>query len=219
MNTTTTKQVISRKRARTLAQPSSVQVINCASAFPISSRKNSEQKRISTIPKPDPLQQPATNTQHKDIPHDHVSPSKILDWNVTVSEVRSLASTAFVGQQKRDFEAEAYMKLTGRKPRQQNVPMQIRRGIQRKAAQREAQQLQEARAAGIVLPTKSKKQTKQNRDNNFKKKQIDSTSRLHGPAPSIGFVKKGVYRVNRNTIASNSNSKNNDHDDRKRQKR
>jgi Domain of unknown function (DUF4602) len=156
---------------RTVAkrQNPAVQVVTCGTAFPIST-------------KPARPARPAYEAK--------ISKEKFLDWHDTVKEVRSLGSTGFTGKQKRKHDDEQYKLLTGRDKKKQQIPLPIVRGLKKKAVQREARQLQEAKDAGIVLPTAtaiSKEKTKT---------KPDSTNRVHGPAPSIGFMKKGVYRVN-----------------------
>ena len=89
-----------------------------------------------------------------------------------------------MGKQKKDFEDEQYFALTGRHKKKQKVPLPILRGLKKAAAKREAKAREEARQAGIILP-KAKQETKKG----------DSTYRNYGPAPSIGFVKNGVFKV------------------------
>jgi hypothetical protein len=112
---------------------------------------------------------------------------KLLDWNDVAQEVREFGSKGFEGKRKRSYEEEQYRQLTGRDKKKHQVPLPIVRGIRKKAAEREARMLQEARDSGMVLP-KQKKREKN-------RKSQDSTSRVHGPAPSIGFMKRGVFRV------------------------
>ena len=97
-----------------------------------------------------------------------------------------MGATAFEGQQRRKHLDEQYEFLTGRKRKKQHVPLPIARGIKKKAEQRLARQIKEAKEAGVVLP---KSLTKK------KEKEVDNTSRVYGPAPSVGFMKKGVLRV------------------------
>jgi hypothetical protein len=111
---------------------------------------------------------------------------KFLDWDDTAREIHSLGATAFEGKQKRDYKDEEYERLTGREKKHHSVPLPIVRAIAKKAAQREKRRLDEAREAGLVLHTAAGKK---------KKKQFDRTSDIHGPAPSIGFLKNGVFKV------------------------
>mmetsp|Transcript_15613 Transcript_15613/g.38490 ORF Transcript_15613/g.38490 Transcript_15613/m.38490 type:complete len:176 (+) Transcript_15613:60-587(+) len=110
--------------------------------------------------------------------------SKLLDWDDTAKEIRAYGATAFVGKQKRNYKDEEYFKLTGRQKKKPQTPLPILRGIKKAAAKREAKERQEAREAGIVLP-KAKKDSE----------KFDSTYRSYGPAPNIGFMKGGVFRV------------------------
>ena len=149
-----------------------VLVVSCPSDFPISSRS----KRASPA---DDTPSIETNPKAK---------QKLLDWKDTAQEIRSLGATAFVGQQRRNFEDEQYEKLTGRKRKKHQVPLPIVRGIKKKAEQRLARQIQEAKESGTVLP-KSLTQKKA--------KAHDKTARIHGPAPTVGFMSKGVLKVKR----------------------
>ena len=65
--------------------------------------------------------------------------------------------------------------------------------MKRKAAQREAAALAEARAAGLVLPKTQQQQAK--KDGGRSK-----DARAHGPAPSIGFVKQGVLQLKKKPV-------------------
>ncbi|CAB9516064.1 expressed unknown protein [Seminavis robusta] len=150
-----------------------VQVVSCPADFPVSARKAAE--KLNTPPTSDP----SDNNNH--------NRRKLLDWNDTAHEIRSLGATAFVGQDKRSFDDEQYEFLTGRKRKKHAVPLPIVRGIKKAAAKRTARQLQEARDSGTVLP---KSMTKKN-----KKEQSDKTAQIHGPAPSVGFMMKGVLKV------------------------
>jgi len=143
-----------------------IQVVSCQSAFPISSKPKAPRKEQPIAKKLD---------------------TKLLDFYDTVKEVRSLGSTGFTGKQKGKHHDEQYKLLTGREKKKHQIPLPILRGMKKKAAQREARQLQEAKDAGIVLPTTA--------TTSKKKKKLDATSRVHGPSPSIGFMSKGVFRV------------------------
>ena len=117
---------------------------------------------------------------------------KLLDCHETAREIKTLAATGFTKQQKRSYEDEEYKRLTGRERKKQKVPLKIALGLKRKAAEREAAAAAEARAAGMVLPkqtTKAKKISKGSQD-----------PRNHGPAPSIGFVKKGVLQLKKKPV-------------------
>lgn len=149
-----------------------IQVVKCGAAFPISTKPRRPQQP------PHPSESAKKKKEEDD---------KLLDWHDTVKQVRLLGSTGFTGQQRRGHQDEQYQQLTGRLKKKHQVPLPIVRGIRKKAAERQARQLQDARDAGIVLPTAPPK------DDKAKKK--DSTNRVHGPAPSIGFMKKGVFRV------------------------
>lgn len=166
MMSTQTVKVLPRKISSRQNRP--VEVITSTSAFPVS-RKPS--KPVRTIPKP--LAQSKSSKDPSD-----------FDFTRASQEIRHFGAQQFAGKSKREYEDEQYFKLTGRKRKKHQVPLPIVRGIQKKAAERDARAREEAKQAGIVLP-QSKKTKKQN----------DNTSRVHGPAPSVGFMKKGILRV------------------------
>jgi Domain of unknown function (DUF4602) len=154
--------------SHSLAKPKpEVIVVQCPQDFP---------KLSSSL-----SQQTQTKYAKSDTPR-----KKVLDWNETAREIHRFGATAFEGKQKRNFKEEEYQRLTGRKMKHHQVPLPIVRGIAKKAKKREERQLKEAKEAGIVLATSAIKK---------KKKERDRTSDIHGPAPSIGFMKNGVLRV------------------------
>mmetsp|Transcript_20536 Transcript_20536/g.33018 ORF Transcript_20536/g.33018 Transcript_20536/m.33018 type:complete len:190 (+) Transcript_20536:83-652(+) len=165
-----------------------VQVVKCPSAFPVSSSSRKRPRDAGAAFSNDT----SNNPRHHNPGRNGASAKKnqsseLLDWHDTAKEIRAYASAAFTGKQKRDYEDEQYFMLTGRHKKKQKVPLPIVRGIKKAAAQREAKAREEARQAGIVIP-KATKETKKS----------DAAYRVHGPAPSIGFVKQGVYRVSNN---------------------
>jgi Domain of unknown function (DUF4602) len=157
-----------------------VQVVTCAAAFPISNKPKRSKEEVKW-----PMSNDAKSSGSRN------SSDKLLDWHDTVKQVRHLGLTGMVGVQKRNHLDEQYKQLTGRDKKKHQVPLPIVRGIKRKAATREARLRQEAKEAGIVLPTAAKTATLQGSQDRKK----DSTNRVHGPAPSIGFMKKGIFRV------------------------
>mmetsp|Transcript_21065 Transcript_21065/g.25037 ORF Transcript_21065/g.25037 Transcript_21065/m.25037 type:complete len:174 (-) Transcript_21065:37-558(-) len=117
-----------------------------------------------------------------------------LDFDETVREVYELGSTKFAGKQKRDYENEQYTTLTGRQRKKQKIPVKIVRGIKKAAAVRETRVEKETKEAGIVTANKRGGTTKKR----FSEK-VRKASQLHGPAPSIGYLKKGVLTVKRDS--------------------
>lgn len=152
-----------------------VKVVRCPSAFPISSKSSSGKKRSRN---------PQQVNDSSKLPAKKEQAKSLLDWHDTVKEIREYGASAFVGKQKRDFQDEQYFQLTGRHKKKAQTPLPIVRGIKKAAAKREAKAREEARKAGVVLP-KSKEVTKKR----------DKTYDNYGPAPSIGFVKGGIYKV------------------------
>jgi Domain of unknown function (DUF4602) len=150
-----------------------VQVVQCPSAFPISTRK-----------RPPPPAGASAIVASAPAQAKQAAEPNFLDWRETAKEVRAFGATAFEGKQKRNFKDEQYKLLTGRSPKKHQVPLPIVRGIRKKAAEREKRKMEEARQAGIIIP---KQQTK--------KKKVDRTSQVYGPAPSIGAVHQGVLKL------------------------
>lgn len=166
------KSVASKTGSKKRLRPE-VQVVACPSAFPISARnpqRATQQRRSEQRG----YEKAAKKNDDKNL----------LDFHQTAHEIRHFGATGFEGKQKKDYQAEQYELLTGRKKKNHQVPLPIVRGIRKKAAQRQARALQEAKEAGIVLPKQAKKQ-----------KQRNDVSRVHGPAPSIGFTKRGVLKI------------------------
>ena len=156
-----------------------VEVVKCPSAFPVSSKGQRKRPRESSS---------TNNNDHSNSRQGFNKRERgLLDWHDTAKEIRSYGAQAFSGKQKRDYEDEKYYQLTGRHKKKPSCPLPIVRGIKKAAAKREARQREEAKQAGIVI-AKPKKEDK----------KYDSTYKSFGPAPSIGFVKKGVYRMNPN---------------------
>lgn len=158
-----------------------VQVIACPSEFPGAS--TNRQPRQHNNNNNDTWTTPMMKERNKNKKKDRDG----LSWHETAHEIHALGAQGFQGKQKKRHEAEEYERLTGMKKKQHKVPLPIVRGIQKKAAERQTRLLKEARAAGLVLPTTMTK-------NKRKKKERDRTSDIHGPAPSIGFVNKGVFK-------------------------
>ena len=149
-----------------------VKVIKCPSAFPISTK-------VRKRPRDDDREKESRRGSKKD--------NKLLDLHETAKEIRAYGAKLFVGKQKRDYEDEKYYKLTGRHKKKHSTPLPLVRGLKRAAAKRDAKALQEARQAGIVIPSQ--------KEDSSRKSMSDADFRKFGPAPNIGFMKSGVYRA------------------------
>jgi hypothetical protein len=169
------KATVTKQRKR----PREVQVVSCQSSFPISTK----------TPDPNhPSVLRAASKEESQLKKDKRRREKeMLDWHDTAKEVRALGATKFIGKQKRNYQDEHYKQLTGRDKKKHQVPLPIVRGIKKKAAEREARELQEAKESGLILPS----QTVQ--AGGKKAKVKDKSARIHGPAPTIGFMKKGMF--------------------------
>jgi hypothetical protein len=112
-----------------------------------------------------------------------------IDFDETVQEIRTLGSTQFTGKQKRKYQDEQYKTLTGREKKKHKVPLNIVRGIKKKAVIREKRWEEEIKESGVVTANTKRKVNK----GYSEQKRTDS--RIHGPAPDIGFTKGGVLSV------------------------
>mmetsp|Transcript_19209 Transcript_19209/g.41744 ORF Transcript_19209/g.41744 Transcript_19209/m.41744 type:complete len:187 (+) Transcript_19209:113-673(+) len=149
-----------------------VKVVKCPSAFPISTK---------------PKKRPRDDPRGRDEARGASKNNKLLDLHQTVKEVRAYGATAFIGKQKRDYEDEKYYNLTGRHKKKNSCPLPLVRGLKRAAAKRDAKAREEARQAGIVIPKQ--------KEESSRKSMSDADFRKFGPAPNIGFMKGGAYRV------------------------
>mmetsp|Transcript_2747 Transcript_2747/g.4143 ORF Transcript_2747/g.4143 Transcript_2747/m.4143 type:complete len:185 (-) Transcript_2747:143-697(-) len=156
-----------------------VMVIQCPSGFPSLGGMNSTPSLGSKN---------KSNTERNRYSSSHGkrgrSKDKHLDWSQTARDIHSFGAAAFQGKQKREYENEQYEMLTGRKKKHHKVPVKIVRGIKKKQAAREKRELEIARESGLIIPSSRKK-----------KQERQLPKNIHGPAPSIGFLKKGVFRV------------------------
>jgi hypothetical protein len=147
-----------------------------------SGKKRRREVQVVTCPSDFP-QDPRTTAsrarppERRNLSEQHEKKQKFLDWNETAREVRTLGSQAFMGKEKREYRQEEYARLTGRDEKQHRVPLPIQRGIKKKAAKRLEKQREEARQAPTV------------------KKEKQRVKKDHGPAPSVGYMKRGVLHV------------------------
>ena len=170
----------SKKEPKGKRKRREIQVVSCPSDFPISARN------LGT--KPSQEREASSNQDGDDRAAQQQAKKQLLDWRETAKEIRSLGATTFEGKQKRNFRDEEYEFLTARKRKKQSVPLKIAQGVKKAADKRLEKKMKEARESGTVLPKSlTKKQ----------KKPVDKTARIHGPAPGVGFMKKGVLRVNK----------------------
>lgn len=113
-----------------------------------------------------------------------------IDFDETVQEIRHLGSSQFTGKDKRLYEAEQYKALTGREKKMHKIPVKIARGMKKKAAIRQKRREEEARESGLVTASSNNKKEKRGFS-----EQKRRDARIHGPAPDIGYTKKGVLSV------------------------
>ena len=111
-----------------------------------------------------------------------------LDFQQISKEVRELGSTTFTGYDKKVFHERKYEEVTGLKKKREKIPIKILRGKKAKYAAKINKIEAEAKEAGIILATKKKEK----RNFSLEKRKAERSA---GPAPSIGFMMKGTYRV------------------------
>jgi hypothetical protein len=182
-----------------------VQVVTCPLDFPttVKKRNDASSPRATRHSPEDTLKQETSSQQQQQ--------EELLDWNDTCREMKQLvaSSSAFSKQTKRQYQQEEYQRLTGRRHhrKKQHVPQYIVRGIKKKAKARLEKQQEEATLHGIVLPPSM--HPKQTREKSNKRNYHS------GPAPSIGYMKRGVYRVNNH----NNHNKKKKNEGNKRQRK
>ena len=114
-----------------------------------------------------------------------------LDFRDVAKEIRELGSTTFTGYDKLLFKERKYEEITGMKKKREKTPIKILRAKKAKYAAKIEKIEKEAKESGIVLAKKKKEKRKFSEE----KRKAEKSA---GPVPSIGFMMKGTYRVNKN---------------------
>mmetsp|Transcript_13704 Transcript_13704/g.23301 ORF Transcript_13704/g.23301 Transcript_13704/m.23301 type:complete len:222 (-) Transcript_13704:228-893(-) len=201
-----TTQNTGKKRRR------KVKVVVCPSAFPDfttvgGSTSRRQQKERGIIPQKD-----AKETDD----------GLELDVQQTIREIHKFGATGFQGSQKKTHEKAEYEWLTGRVQKRQKIPTKILVGMRQKALKREERQKKELQESGVVshqVVNKSSAKAKKKRNNkddeakagpglvqgvfgsnsrkNKKGNRRSMDAGSFGPAPDVGFMKKGMLRVKR----------------------
>mmetsp|Transcript_22670 Transcript_22670/g.34244 ORF Transcript_22670/g.34244 Transcript_22670/m.34244 type:complete len:222 (-) Transcript_22670:126-791(-) len=189
-----------------------VKVVVCPSAFPDfttvgGSTSRRQQKERGILPQKD--------TKEAD---DGLE----LDVQQTIREIHKFGATGFQGSQKKTHEKAEYEWLTGRVQKRQKIPTKILVGMRQKALKREERQKKELQESGVVshqVVNKSSAKAKKKRNNkddeakagpglvqgvfgsnsrkNKKGNRRSMDAGSFGPAPDVGFMKKGMLRVKR----------------------
>jgi hypothetical protein len=141
-----------------------------------------------------------------------------LDVQQTIREVHKFGATGFQGSQKKSHEKAEYEWLTGRVQKRQKIPTKILVGMRQKAMKREERHKKELQESGVVShksgnKSSANKAKKKRRDDepqpgpgvvqgvfgsNSRKKKGNRRSMnpgSFGPAPDVGFMRKGMLRV------------------------
>ena len=146
-----------------------------------------------------------------------------LDVQQTIREIHKFGATGFQGSQKKTHDKAEYEWLTGRTQKRQKVPTKILVGMRQKALKREERQKKELKESGVVNHHQVNNKSSSAKARNKKRREDEpkagpgvvqgvfgSNSRKNkkgnrrsmdagsfGPAPDVGFMKKGVLRVKR----------------------
>ncbi|GMH70398.1 hypothetical protein TrVE_jg14232 [Triparma verrucosa] len=113
------------------------------------------------------------------------------DFNKMFKEVQTKGQQQFTGYAKKLYKEEDYEKKTGKKLKRQSVPRNILAGMIKKQAGKEEKAERIAREAGIVTAKKKKGKRKSYSEASRKDSQVA------GPAPNIGFMSGGMFKVNK----------------------
>eukprot|EP00559_Dactyliosolen_fragilissimus_P005684 CAMPEP_0184855606 /NCGR_PEP_ID=MMETSP0580-20130426/796_1 /TAXON_ID=1118495 /ORGANISM="Dactyliosolen fragilissimus" /LENGTH=179 /DNA_ID=CAMNT_0027350159 /DNA_START=32 /DNA_END=571 /DNA_ORIENTATION=+ len=119
-----------------------------------------------------------------------------LNFDQAAKQIHDLGSMQLKGKDKSRYEAETYKALTGREKKKQKIPIKIQRGIKKKALEREARKQKHARESGIVLASTKNDDGRWKGNKSYSEKSRKD-AKLHGPSPSIGFTKKGIFRISK----------------------
>ena len=206
-----------QKRKRT------VEVFVCPTAFPDfstvggSTSRRTEQQRNNLAPNKNKYgssdrDRREYNAINKDMP-------PVLDMQETIREVHKLGAEGFTGMQRKSHQNAELERLTGRTAKRQKIPTKILVGMRKKALKREEREKQELKESGVVThhhhhhpssqgkkKAKDKKQSKYEQGgglhgvfgsnharNTGDRRKMDPRS--FGPAPDVGFMKKGMLKV------------------------
>jgi len=177
-----------------------VQVVVCPTAFPDFTTVGGSTSRKRGAARP-----PSN-------PHTHESKQLELDVQETIREVHKFGAAGFTGNQQKQHSASEYERITGRQQKRQKIPTKILVGMRKKAMKREERQKAEVKESGVVNHhTSSKKKKADKSSNELRPGEIRGvfgsnksrnkgdrrkmSTKAFGPAPSVGFMKKGMLRV------------------------
>lgn len=196
-----------------------VQVVVCPSAFPDfttvggSTSRRREQQQQQQRRGSSSAQPPSTDDKGE---------SKLeLDVQETIREVHKFGAEGFTGSQKKSHQNAEYNRVTGRTAKRQKIPTKILVGMRKKALKRDEREKQEIKESGVVshhaaaaAASSSSQKKKKSRDRNKKEEEPkgirgvfgskkarntgdrrNMSSRSFGPAPDVGFMKKGMLKV------------------------
>ena len=164
-----------------------VPVVVAQSGFPISSSRRRRRDDVQNHRISEERQQQQQAPKRK---------AWVLDLHQAKRDVRNFGATGLEGDQKRSFEEEQYKMLTGRAKKKPFCPPNIARNSRKKAEQRQQKELQQAKEAGLVLPSVQHISTHQERNKKRRQQDYHRDRMSYGPAPSTGGVfKNGVLKL------------------------
>lgn len=181
-----------------IKQKREVQVVVCPTAFPdFTQVGGSTSRRRSGAKRPSPFREAAAKAAPE------------LDVQETIREVHKFGATGFTGNQQKQHTASEYERITGRQQKRQKIPTKILVGMRKKAIKREERMQAEIKESGVVShhAAGKKKAVKDElkpgeirgvfgaKKSRKKGDRREMRSNNFGPAPTVGFMKKGMLRV------------------------
>ncbi|KAL7475446.1 hypothetical protein ACHAW6_001362 [Cyclotella cf. meneghiniana] len=196
-----------------------VQVVVCPSAFPdfttvggSTSRRRDRQRNNGNdrAASSGPSSRSTTITPQK---------GPELDVQETIREVHKFGAMGFTGNQAKQHKASEYERITGRSQKRQKIPTKILVGMRKKAMKREERLKQEIKESGVVSHHTSAvgEGNKKKKRGGVKDEKVAGpgvvrgvfgsnkarnkgdrrkmSAKSFGPAPSVGFMTKGMLKV------------------------
>lgn len=116
------------------------------------------------------------------------------DFSRVFKEVSAVGSQSFSGYDRKIYKEKCYEEVTGKKFKRPKTPRNILAGMIKKTTKKKETEEKRAKEAGIVTSNtgKSKKRRKKTYSESNRR-----DSRIAGPSPSIGYVRKGVLKINK----------------------
>ncbi|KAL3801042.1 hypothetical protein HJC23_002335 [Cyclotella cryptica] len=209
-----TKSTAGSKRKR------EVQVVVCPSAFPDFTTVGGSTSRQRERQRNNGHNDRAVSSSSKSTHSTMAQKGPELDVQETIREVHKFGAMGFTGSQAKQHQASEYERITGRSQKRQKIPTKMLVGMRKKAMKREERQKEELKESGVVSHHSSggggggnkKKKRKGEKDEKVagpgvvrgvfgsnkarnKGDRRKMSAKSFGPAPSVGFMTKGMLKV------------------------